>query len=137
MTRLNEYINAVLLNNPSAVAYNMMQLGVLQGDVQDPEMLKQSLVDHLSTQGDRGALTLVQALDVPVNYAGPAADQLSTYHAVKGNRAVLMSLVSEIVGDQDLSRPSNDDIRISSTALLQGLVILLLAVLTIFLIRKM
>ena len=119
MTRLNEYINAVLLNNPSAVAYNMMQLGVLQGDVQDPEVLKQSLVHHLATHGDNGALMLVQALDVPVNYAGPAADQLTTYHAVKANRAVLMSLVSELVGDQELVHPSTDDIRISSAGHLQ------------------
>lgn len=137
MTRLNEYINAVLLNNPSAVAYNMMQLGVLQGEIQDPDVLKQSLIHHINTYGDRGALTLVQALDVPVNYAGPAADQLTTYHAVEGNRAVLMALMAETMGEQNLSSPSRDDIRISSTGLLQGLTILLFVVLTIFLIRKM
>ena len=137
MSRLNEYINAVLLNNPSAVAYNMMQLGVLQGEIQDPDVLKQSLIHHINTFGDRGALTLVQALDVPVDYAGPAADQLTTYHTTEGNRAVLLALVAEIMGEQDLSSPSTNDIRISSTGLLQGLTILLLLVLTIFLIRKM
>ena len=85
------FVNAVLLNNPSAVAYNMMQLGVLQGDTDDPDVLKQSLINHLSNKGDQGVITLVQALDVPVNYAGPGADQLYSYHSTKANRAVVES----------------------------------------------
>ncbi len=136
MTRLDEYINAVLLNNPSAVAEHLMQLGVLQGEVHDPEVLKHSLLHYLHTQGDRGAFALVQALDVPVNYAGAGADQLMRYHAMQGNRAAMMALVAELLGEQDLSSPAKD-IRISSAVLLQGLTILLLFVLTIFLIRKM
>lgn len=140
MTRLNEYINAVLLNNPRAVALNMQQLGVLQGESYDPELLKQGLYSHLQQNGDYGLPTLLDALDVPVDYNGQAANELASYHTIKANRAVLESLLVEMMGPYSespaIGHPTTE-ITIPIRAVLNSLVVMLIITLILFLIRKM
>ncbi len=140
MTRLNEYVNAVLLNNPRAVALNMQQLGVLQGESYDPEQLKQGLYSHLQKNGDHGLPTLLDALDVPVDYNGQSANELASYHTIKANRAVLQSLLSEMMGpysEQSSIVNPTTEITIPLRALLNSLVVMLIITLILFLIRKM
>lgn len=95
MDNLNEIIDAILLNNPTAVADRMYELGITQGDVYDPMQLKAVLVNVQDGLSEAGPAFLEYVLDVPVNTAGYAADTLIGYHLTAGNRTLIRALTQQ------------------------------------------
>lgn len=139
LSNLNDYIDAVLLNNPAAVQERMYQLGILQEGSWDPDYLKQVIVRRFQDGKEvrENPFFLPEVLDVPVELNNPQADELLNYHLAKGNRAMVESLLLK----NTLTDTSTDWNSILQTKIgwqsafqIMGLVIGLLLI--IFLIRK-
>lgn len=92
---LNDYIDAVLLNNPYAVQENLIQRGILQAGSYDPDTLKQVIVQTIrGAGGEEDRLYLLpDLLDVPLQPAGPYAEELAQVQYTSGNRAMIESLL--------------------------------------------
>lgn len=90
---INQAIDAILLNNPYAVSQHMIQLGVLQEDTYDVNILKSIIVDATYSFEDGGASFLEYVLDVPVDYNGYNANELIDAHLTNGNKTLLREML--------------------------------------------
>lgn len=90
LSNLNDYIDAVLLNNPIAVQERLHQLGILQAGSYDPDYLKQVIVHRFQAGED---FFLSEVLDVPIELQGAQANELLDYQLATGNRSAIQSLL--------------------------------------------
>jgi len=93
---LQDFISAILLNNPTAVAEKLQTRGILQEYLM-PDELYTVIIDAMSGMGDREAKAfLVDVLSVPVDFYGENADFLTA----SSNRTTLQNLIEKQHSDK-------------------------------------
>lgn len=138
---LDSHIQAILLNNPGAVSYRLAQLGVLQEQTNDPNVLMGYISNRIGSGSDGGYQFLKDALNVPVDVYGRGGNELLNFYAENGNQILINAYLDQIKADVRVSQNSNTAPIIlgkpfSIQDLMMCLVCVFLVVLTVFIIKK-
>jgi hypothetical protein len=110
MQGIKSTIDAILINNPSAVSSQLAAYGLVEEQVLlSPDEIKGVLYDavHRLSDDDSNELA-VRILDVPIDLEGDYAEQLVDFHIRNGNRIAVMAELLE----NETSEPSDRHIRI-------------------------
>lgn len=133
-------IDAILINNPSAVSGKLAALGLIdEGQTLTPDELKNILYDVTTRlNDDEGNEFVVAALDVPIDLEGESAEALVDYQIEHGNRLSIQSELSTYLAPPERNS-KRSPIGFSRLANLSGLECLMgafLIVLIIALLKK-
>lgn len=97
MQGIQSTIDAILMNNPSAVSTQLSALGLVPDDeILSPDQIKGVLQDVVNQLSDNESNQLaISILDVPINLEGEYAEQLLDFHIKNGNRIVVLNELME------------------------------------------
>lgn len=132
-----DFINAVLLNNPNAVQWKLSQLGIIQqGYYYSPEDLRQVIVQSVNSSPSNSIPFIAEVLDVPIDLSGVGADALLNFQIENGNRWALNEMLCP--SSSNHGQPNNQRrLSIDLMDLLMGLVVVLSLLIIVYIIRKL
>ena len=93
MSKFEEYVDAILVNNPYDVAINLANMGVIDADDSTVESWEADDLKEAMVMANLNRRELAVALDVGVDPVGEAADYLTGFLYSQGNHSAVLSML--------------------------------------------